>query len=176
MTISAHLWAVGFEDMEQASQVRHEVTRLGWDQPYLNLEDVAVVVRHPDGSFTLERERFPAASNILGLTAVGFLAGLVLGVPLIGATVGAVVGGAGTATSAAAGIGDDFVKDVERLMKPGTSALFVLDSGGEMDVILHAIRGLGGTLLKTNVDVERARLIQSTLADASARSRPPDSR
>jgi hypothetical protein len=37
-----------------------------------------------------------------------------------------------------------------------------------MDVILHAIRGLGGTVLKTNVDIERAKLIQSTLlADAA---------
>src|SRR5882724_8361366 len=32
-----------------------------------------------------------------------------------------------------------------------------------MEVILHAIRGLGGTVLKTNVDVERARLIQAGL-------------
>ena len=62
-----------------------------------------------------------------------------------------------------AGIADDFVKDAQRLMKPETSAIFVLDSAGDMDTILHAIRGLGGTVLKTNVDVERARLIQSAL-------------
>jgi uncharacterized membrane protein len=49
-------------------------------------------------------------------------------------------------------------------MNPGTSAIFLLDSEGDMDQILHAIRGLGGTVLKTNVDVERARLIQSTLS------------
>jgi uncharacterized membrane protein len=49
-------------------------------------------------------------------------------------------------------------------MRPGTSALFVLDEEGDMDVILHVIRGLGGTVLKTNVDLERAKLIQSTLA------------
>ena len=36
-----------------------------------------------------------------------------------------------------------------------------------MEMILHAIRGLGGTLLKTNVDLERAKLVQSTLAAAS---------
>jgi len=35
-----------------------------------------------------------------------------------------------------------------------------------MEVILHAIRGLGGTVLKINVDVERARLIESALAVA----------
>jgi len=55
-------------------------------------------------------------------------------------------------------------------MKPGSSALFVLDDEGDMDVILHRIRGLGATVLKTNVDVERAKLIQSTLA-ASAETK-----
>lgn len=51
-------------------------------------------------------------------------------------------------------------------MKPGTSTLFVLDDEGDM--ILHGIRGLGGTVVKTNVDLERSKLIQSTLAAASA--------
>jgi len=161
-----HLWAVGYDTMELANEVREKIVRLGWVENRLLLADVAVVVRHLDGSFTLDRERFPTGANIVGASAVGFLAGLVLGVPIIGATIGAMVGGAGTALSVlSAGIADDFVKDVQRLMKPGTSALFVLDSGGDMDVILHGIRGLGGTVLKTNVDVERARLIQATLAE-----------
>ena len=51
-----------------------------------------------------------------------------------------------------------------------TSAIFVLDDEGDMDVILHKIRGLGGTVLKTNVDVEHAKLIQSTLAAPSAQT------
>jgi len=173
MTKSSHLWAIGYDDMERADQVRRQITNLGWDRHYLVLDDIAVVIRHRDGSFTLERESFPATTNILGCTAVGFLAGLVLGVPAIGAAVGAVVGGAGTAASAAAGIQSDFVETVKKLMKPGTSALFVLDSEGEMDVILHAIRGLGGTVLRTNVDLERMRLIQSTLSAASAQSDKP---
>jgi uncharacterized membrane protein len=155
--------------MERANQVREEIIKLGWDKHYLILMDVAVVVRHPDESLTLDREPFPVASNILGCTAVGFLVGLVLGVPLTGATVGAAMGGAGTAISTAVGIGDDFIGEVARLMKPGTSALFVLDSEGDMDVILHAIRGPGGTVLKTNVDLQRAQLIQSTLAAAQTR-------
>src|SRR5215831_7903282 len=107
---------------------------------------------------------FPAASNVLGCSVVGLVAGLVVGAPLIGAAVGAMVGGAGcVAVLASVGIGDDFVRQVKELMKPGTSAIFVLDDEGDMDVILPAIRGLGGTVLKTNVDLERAKLIQSTL-------------
>ena len=107
---------------------------------------------------------------------VGFLAGLVVGAPLTGATIGAMVGGAGTVASASVGIGDDFIREVKGLMKPGTSAIFVLDDEGDMDVILHKIRGLGGTVLKTNVDLERAQLIQSTLAAPSAQPGKSDAK
>ena len=161
--------------MGRAEQVRDEIIKLGWDTHYLILLDIAVVVRHPDGSFTCNREPVPAVANILGSTIVGFLAGLVLLAPMTGATVGALVGGVGTAASlAAVGIGDDFVREIEGLMRPGTSALFVLDSEGDMKVILHALRGLGGTVLRTNVDLERAKLIQSTLAAASAETSKSD--
>lgn len=175
MTRGEHLWAVGYDDMGRANQVRDEIIRLGWVKHHLLLNDLAVVVRHLDGSFTVDRERFPAAPNLLGCSAVGFLAGLVLGVPLVGATIGAMVGGAGTAIGlTSAGIDGAFVTEVQGLMKPGTSAIFLLDSEGDMDMILHGIRGLGGTVLKTNVDVERARLIQSTLAAPSAQTNKVD--
>jgi uncharacterized membrane protein len=165
MTSGKHLWAVAYDDMERANQVRDEVVRLGWGKNRLILNDVVVVVRHLDGSFTLDRERFPSAANVLGASTVGFIVGLVIGVPMVGAAIGAMVGGAGTAlVLTSAGISDDFVAEVQESMKPGTSALFVLDTGGDMELILHTIRGLGGTVVKTNVDVERARLIQSTLA------------
>jgi uncharacterized membrane protein len=71
MTAAAHLWAVGFDDTQRADQVREEITRLGWDEHYLCLLDVAVVVRHSDGSFTVDREPFPAVAYILGCSAVG---------------------------------------------------------------------------------------------------------
>jgi uncharacterized membrane protein len=160
------LWAVGFDDAKRAGQVREEITRLGWSEHYLILEDVAVVVRHADGHFTFDREPFPAAFNLAACSAVGCLIGLVAAAPPTGAAIGALVGTAGNATAASIGIDDKFVQEVEGLMKPGTSTLFVLDDVGEMDVILHAIRGLGGTVLRTNVDRERAKLIQSTLAAA----------
>jgi uncharacterized membrane protein len=156
--------------------VREEIVRLGWDKQYLILEDIAVVVRHPDGSFTLNREKFPAVANVVGSSVVGFLAGLVVGAPVTGAAIGAMMGGVGTtlAVSTSVGIGDDFVKEVEQVMKPGTSALFVLDDEGDMDVILYKIRGLGGTVLKTNVDLEHAKLIQSTLAASVAHTYESD--
>ena len=179
MTTTAHLWAVAYDDVGRADQVREEICSLAWGPGeagrYLSLLDVAVVVRHPDGSFTLNREPFPRVVNVLGCTTVGFLAGLVMAAPLTGAAVGALVGGVGSAASAAsAGISADFIREVEGLMKPGTSALFVLDREGDMPAILQGIRGLGGTVLKTNVDLQRAQLIQSTLAAAGETAQAED--
>jgi uncharacterized membrane protein len=159
--------------MGRADQVRDEIAELGWGAgraaKYLILEDIAVVVRQPDGSFTFDRKPFHGITNILACTSAGFLAGLVLATPLTGATLGALLGSAGTVVGSHAGISEAFVRDVEAMMKPGTSALFVLDNEADMEVILDKLRGLGGTVLKTNVDVDRAKLIQSTLAAA-----PPD--
>jgi uncharacterized membrane protein len=170
MSTTAHLWAIGYDDMARADQVREEIIQLGWGPgkagKYLILEDIAVVVRHADGSFTFDRKPFPSVANIVACTGVGFLTGLVLAAPLTGATIGALIGSAGTAAATRAGISETFVHEAETMMKPGTSALFVLDSEGDLDMILHKIRGLGGSVLKTNVDLERAKQIQATLAEA----------
>jgi uncharacterized membrane protein len=171
MTSTAHLWAIGYDDMVRANQVRDEIVELGWGAgkagKYLLLEDIAVVVRHPDGSFTFDGRPFLGLTNVLVCTGVGFLAGLVLAAPLTGATIGALLGSAGTAAAKHPGMSEAFIREVEAMIKPGTSALFILDEEVNMEVILHKIRGLGGTVLKTNVDLERAKLIQSTLAAAS---------
>jgi len=176
MVRSGHLWAIGYDDVGRAARVRDEIIKLGWEKHDLILRDVILVERHPDGSFTVAPEPFPGVANILGCTVVGFLSGLLMAAPLTGAVVGALLGGSGAAIAAAAGLDDGFVRDVEGPMKPGTSALFVLDDGGDMEAILAAIRGWGGTVLKTNVDLERARLIQSTLAAGSADSIGSDGR
>jgi uncharacterized membrane protein len=180
MTTAAHLWAIGYDDIARAAQVRDEIIELGWGAgqagKYLILEGIVVVARHPDGSFTFDRKPFLGLANILACTGAGFLAGLVLAAPLTGATIGALLGSAGTAAATHAGISEAFVRDVEAIMKPGTSALFVLDDVSDMEAILHKIRGLGGTVLKTNVDLERAKLIQSTLAAASPEETQPGCR
>jgi uncharacterized membrane protein len=175
MTRSGHLWAVGFDDTGRAAQVRDEITRLAWEEHHLVLVDVAVAVRYADGCFTLNGETFPVVIKRHGGTVAHFLAGLALGAPpLTGAAVGTLLASVGD-TECKVGINDDFVREVEGLIKPGSSVLFVLDEEGNMDAILRGIRGLGGTVLRTNVDLERARLIQSTLA-ASADATRPDGR
>jgi uncharacterized membrane protein len=164
MAKCGHLWAVGYGQMERAAQVRDEVTRLN-ERHCLVVFDTAVVIRYPDGTVTLNGERFLTGINLHAHTLAGFLTGLALGAPTLTApAVGALVRGT-CAASDDVSIDEDFVGGVEGLLRPGSSALFVLDQEGDMDALLRGIRGLGGTVLKTTVDLERAKLIQSTLAD-----------
>src|SRR6516164_9230363 len=91
-----NLWAVAFDDPNRAAEVRAELHALD-ERQFLLVEDMAVVVRDLDGSFRLDRERFPYLGNVAGCSLVGFLAGLVVLAPFTGAAIGALVGGAGSA-------------------------------------------------------------------------------
>jgi uncharacterized membrane protein len=163
MTSVGHLWAIGYNDMDRAAQVRDEIAKLG-ARHCLVLHATAVAVRYPDGSLTLDGEPFVVVPRIQGHPFARFLAWLALGAPpLSGQAAGVFLRRTGCAALDNDGIDEDFVTEVEGLMKPGTSTLFVLDQEGDMDAILQGIRGLGGTVLRTNVDLNRAKLIQSTL-------------
>ena len=66
MSTNAHLWAIAYDDMGRADQVRDQIAGLGWDTgqvvKYLILLDIAVVVRQPDGSFPRSSENPSRAS------------------------------------------------------------------------------------------------------------------
>jgi uncharacterized membrane protein len=167
MSYTGRLWAIGYDNEQGADTLRAEVAALGFAGGEIGrdlmLLDLAVAVRHADGTFSLERKPFPRVSNILNDSTVGFLAGLVLALPICSSTAAAILGAGGSAEGDAR-IDDDFVCEVQAMMKPGTSVLFILDEGGDIEAIQRTLHGLGGKVLKTNVDVERAKLIQVTLA------------
>jgi uncharacterized membrane protein len=166
---TAHLWAVGFDDIGRAAQVRDEVAKLA-ERHCLALFDSAVAVRYGDGTTTLDGEPVLAPVSLRGHGWAGWFAALALGAPpLTPAAVRSVVRGAGGAAPGPVAIEEAFLRDVERLMKPGTSALFVLGRTVDPEALLAGIRGLGGTVLKTSVDLETARRIQSALSAAGGR-------
>jgi uncharacterized membrane protein len=159
-----HLWAVGYDDPARAGEVLGRLKEI-WSEHFLLATDAVVVVRRPDGTFRFEREGGSNLANVLACGLLGSLVGLVVLQPLAGAAVGAAVGAAGSAVAGrAGGIGDDFIADVTALMRPGTSALFLLAKAADEEVFLHRIRGLGGTVLKTNVDPHWAGQVRQALA------------
>ncbi len=149
---------MAFDDVSRADRVCGEIIKLA-ERHSLILLDWTVAVRFVDGSFTVGGE--PLFHPTWRGRLANVLASLALGAPpLTSAAVDVFTGGA----QAPDGIGDDFIREVRDLMRPGTSALFVVDRAEDLNAIRNALRGLGGTVLKTNVDLERARLVQSALA------------
>jgi uncharacterized membrane protein len=166
MANQGNLWAVAFDGTTRAGEVRDAIIKLGSEKHDIALLDIAVAVRFRDGTLALNGEAFPEAICAPCGMLAWLLASLALGAPPVtGTEVGRVLDRAGVGAGDA-GISDDFVREMVRLVKPDTSVLFVLDEGGNIEAICDTIRGAEGTVLKTNVDLERAKLIQSTLRES----------
>jgi uncharacterized membrane protein len=167
MTREAHLWAVAYSEPARAETVREEVIAVSGKGNSMVLLDTAILACQADGSFTLDRKPLRGVDSFSNST-LSLLIGIALVGPLTGRAVDAMLGEASSSTSNSVGIDDDFVGEIKTLLKPATSALLLLDKEGNLDEILAAIRGLGGTVIKTNVDLERAKLIQSTLSQGAS--------
>lgn len=166
MTGSAHLWAVGYDDEDRAAQVRNVIVSMTAAENSLRLLDIAVLVQSLDGSLELDGRPFPPGLHARPYGTLGFLAGFALAVPLLSdEAVARTFDSTVSELSHSVGIGETFRREIGSMMRPGTSALLVLDIAQNMSAILSRLRGIGGTILKSNVDIERANLIQSTLAE-----------
>jgi uncharacterized membrane protein len=148
--------------------VRQNIIDLASDGNSVDLADVAVLECDQDASYTLDRQPLLQSGNIFSGSTIWFLAGLTLGIPFSGSVFNARLGTAWSNISGNVGIDRKFISELKRLMKPGRSALFVVDRVGSLQKILRGIKSLGGTVLKTKADLERARVIQSTLNEHSS--------
>jgi uncharacterized membrane protein len=165
MIPSAHLWAVGYDDINRAGQVRDVIDSLAGPQQYLQLLDIAILARSADGSLTFNGKPFSASRHIVGNGTLGLLTGFALAVPMLSdEAITWLTDSTAPGVSNSLGIDEKFKQDIASMIRPGTSALLVLDVAENMNAILGRLQGLGGRILKTNVDIERANLIQSTLA------------
>lgn len=156
------LWAVGYDTPTRAGEVRARLMEI--KPEHLILADAVVVVRRPDGTFHFERQQNSPELNILGGGVLGALVGLVVLHPLAGAAIGSALGAAASLIGEHVGIDEDFIGAVQGLMQPGSSVLFLLANSVDEEVVLHQIQGLGGTILKTNVDRVLAERVRQALA------------
>jgi uncharacterized membrane protein len=165
MNVKGNLWVVAFDKVTQAEALRAELLSMR-SRDIIALTDVVLVERKMDGSYATTRENFSASGAIFGAGITGLLAGLVLTQPLLGAAIGAALGAAGATAIKGIGLDDDFIREVSDLIKPGTAALFLLSRITDKDALLVNLRGLGGKVLQSEVDLESAKLVQTALESA----------
>jgi uncharacterized membrane protein len=181
--MTTNLWAISYADPSLANQARDRLFELEADR-LLSLKDLIVVRRQPDGSFEFDQEVSTGGGGMEKGAALGFIVAVLLAGPagsaaLVGLCAapiaGAVLGGIFNFFTEVQ-IDPTFVCQVEEGMKPGTSVLFLLDRAGELAPLLPRLHGLGGEILRTTVDVERARQIQAALLCPADSTPTPEAR
>src|SRR5262245_936607 len=80
MTQRGRFWAVGFDRIERAEQVRADVLKLGATRDLIVL-DTAVMECFPDGIVTLDGKRFLGNISSHHHSFASFIAAIALGVP-----------------------------------------------------------------------------------------------
>ena len=92
----------------------------------------------------------------------GFLFGLLFFIPFFGMAIGAGIG-ALLGSVRKAGIDEAFENQVREMLKPGTSALFMVVEQMTTDKAMDALSKYGGTVLKTSLSKEAEKHLQDAL-------------
>src|SRR5689334_11870926 len=162
----ATLVAIGYPDEYTATAAADEATRLAKDL-IIEPDAIAVVRRDANG-------RFHTTTNhhaVLGGTSWGMFWGLLFGllffVPFFGMAVGAGLG-ALLGKVEKTGIDKAFQQQVREMLRPGTSALFLIIEKVTPDKAVAALRQYGGTVLKSSLSEGAEAELQQALHGSSA--------
>lgn len=156
------LVAIVYPSEAQAEAMRKKLFDL--QKEYLiELGDAVIVEKTADGQIKLHQLLNTTAAGAASGGFWGLLIGTIFLMPLVGAAVGAASGALGGAL-ADFGINDQFMKDVAGGIQPGNAALFVLIKKMTGDKVLEAVKGSGGTVLKTSLDHTKEQALRDALA------------
>jgi uncharacterized membrane protein len=130
----------------------------------LHLNDTAVVEKDAEGKIHVKNE--VSSGTETGAVGGGLL-GLLLGFvffPVLGVAIGAAIGAA-IGHSLSTGVDQDFVKDIQGELAPGTSALFAVVSANP-GALVAALRGFEGKVYQTSLGTELEDSINDALKTA----------
>src|ERR1700716_3288144 len=120
----ADLIAIGYDDEEEAARAAEEVYRLAKDL-LIEPEAVAVISRDQNGRYKVTTNHHPVAEGVTWGMLWGALFGLLFFVPVFGLALGGLYG-ALFGVLAKMGVDKSFQAQVRDMVKPGTSALFLI--------------------------------------------------
>src|SRR5690242_13674284 len=156
------LVAIAYDNLDTAQQVAVNASE-AQKAHLIDLEDMVVVERQPDGKVKLHQPSL-AGSGAVGGALWGGLIGLIFFVPFFGMAIGAATGAAAGALSDY-GVDDDFMKNLGAELTPGAGALILLVRRVTADKILPEIK-IPGKIIQTSLDNETEQHLSEALAAA----------
>jgi uncharacterized membrane protein len=155
------LIAIGYPDETTAQAAADEAQRLAKDLT-IEPDAVAVIVRDTDGKFHVHTSHHTVEDSTTWGMFWGLLFGVLFFVPFLGVAIGAGMGALmGKITQS--GIGREFQDQVRDMLKPGTSALFLMVEKATPDKAIDALSQYGGTVLKSSLSKDGEKALQDAL-------------
>jgi uncharacterized membrane protein len=157
----AELIAIGYDDEATATEAAAEVDRLAHDL-IIEPDAVAVIMRGQDGKYKVVTNHHSVAGGASWGMFWGLLFGVLFFVPVFGMAVGAGLG-ALMGKVEKTGIDKEFQAQVRDMVKPGTSALFLVVEKVTPDKAVEAMSKFGGTVLKSSLSKDAENQLQDAL-------------
>src|SRR5262245_7613950 len=156
------LIAIGYPDETTAIAAEQEAQRLAGEL-VIQPDAIAAIVRHEDGKFkVITNQGSTTGGGAIWGSFWGLLFGLLFFVPFFGMAVGAGLGALmGHVTKS--GIDKEFQSQVQDMLEPGTSALFLIVEKVTPDKAIEALSKYGGTGLKTSLSKDAEQELQAAL-------------
>jgi uncharacterized membrane protein len=157
----ADLIAIGYDDEVTAAKAAEEVYRLSRDL-IIEPDAVAVITRDEDGHYHVTTNHHLVGAGATWGMFWGLLFGVLFFVPVFGMAIGAGLG-ALMGKVEKTGIDKQFQQQVRDMVKPGTSALFLVVEKVTPDKAVAAMSRYGGTVLKSSLSQEAQKELQDAL-------------
>lgn len=148
--------------MTTAAQAEEEVQRLAKDL-IIQPDAVAVIVCDPEGKYKVTTNHHMVGGGAVWGMSWRLLFGALSFVPVFGLAVGAGLG-ALFGKIGEAGIDAEFQDQVRDMLKPGTSALFLVVEKVTPGKAVEALSAYGGTVLKSSLSKETEGKLQEVLS------------
>jgi uncharacterized membrane protein len=162
----ADLIAIGYPDETTAEAAADEARQLAKDL-IIEPDAIAVIVRDASGDYHVHTRHHMVGRGASWGMWWGLLFGVLFFIPVfcmaIGAGLGALMG-----KVTKSGIDKQFQDQVRGMLKPGTSALFLMVEKVTPDKAVEAMSKYGGTVLKTSLSKEGEKELQDALHGESA--------
>lgn len=163
----ATLVAIAYEDETTGPEAARSAERLEGDV-VLQPDAIAAVVRGEDGTFRVTTNHHAAGAGATWGMVWGLLFGMLFFVPFLG--IGAGVGfDALLGKLERSGVDREFQEQARALVKPGTSALFLIVEQSEPGRVAAALSAYGGTVLESSLSKETEEELQDALRGGSDR-------
>src|SRR3954469_14478505 len=160
----ATLTALKFDSASGAEEML-SVIKEAQKEEIIQLQDAAIVT-WPIGKKKPQTKQLTSLAGVGALDGAlwGFLFGLIFFVPFFGLAVGAAFGALAGKMSDY-GISDDFIKKVRDQVTEGTSALFLLTSGGVIEKLAEKVKGHPFELISSNLSEEQEAQLRAAFAE-----------